>query len=93
MTGLRSVLLGGALALSLLSWSDVVQADEPGRHPYYIHALSNLRAARWLLGHRSADLGISIHEEVAQREIEAAINETKRAAWYDGKNLNDHPPV
>ena len=32
-------------------------------------------------------------ENVAIREIDAAIHELKQAAIDDGKDLNDHPPV
>lgn len=91
---MRSMILGAVVAVSLpMALPMAAQADEPGRHPYYVHALSDLRAARWLLAHRTEDLGISIHEELAIREIDAAIHEASRAAWFDGKNLNDHPPV
>jgi len=32
-------------------------------------------------------------EGIAIREIDAAIDEIKRAAIWDGKPLNDHPPI
>jgi hypothetical protein len=68
-------------------------ADLPGKHPYYLHALSDLRAARWMLQHRPGDAAVSGNEDVAITEIDAAIREIKRAAIDDGKNVDDHPTV
>jgi hypothetical protein len=65
----------------------------PAHHPAYLHALSDLRAARWLIEHRPGDWAQSADEAEAVRRIDAGINEIKRAALDDGKNLNDHPPV
>ena len=73
--------------------SFVVQADSPGRHPYYLHALSDLRAARWMVEHRPGDASVSGHEDVAISEIDQAIGEIKRAAIDDGKNIGEHPNV
>jgi hypothetical protein len=66
-------------------------ADSPGTHPYYLHALSDLRSARWMLEHRPADAAVSGQEDVAISEIDAAIGEIKHASIDDGKNLQDHP--
>ena len=68
-------------------------ADMPGKHPYYLHALTDLRAARWLLEHRPGDAKVSGDEDVAITRIDEAINEIKRASIDDGKDLHDHPPV
>lgn len=62
-------------------------------HPAYLHALSDLRGARWLLSHRPGDLRVTVDEEAAVDRINEGINEIKRAAFDDGKNLDDHPPV
>ena len=63
-----------------------------GRHPAYLHALSDLRAARAHLERH--DGGELRHEEKeAIHAIDDAINEIKKAAIDDGKYLNDHPPV
>ena len=66
-------------------------ADSPGAHPYYLHALSDLRAARWMLEHRPGDAAVSGQEDIAISEIDAAINEIKHASIDDGKDLKDHP--
>jgi hypothetical protein len=65
----------------------------PGKHPGYLHSLSDLRASRWFLYHQPGDSAVSGDEDVAITQIDAAINEIKRASIDDGKDLNDHPPV
>jgi hypothetical protein len=83
-------LLSGLL-LAVLPFA--ANADMPGKHPYYLHALSDLRAARWMLSHRPGDPAVSAQEDVAITEIDKAIGEIKKASIDDGKNLEDHPPV
>jgi len=82
------MMFGGLLMLPLLA-----NADLPGKHPYYLHALSDLRTARWMLEHRPGDAAVSGNEDIAITEIDAAIREIKHAAIDDGKNVNDHPNV
>jgi len=65
----------------------------PGKHPGYLHALSDLRAARWFLYHQPGDAKVSGDEDVGITEIDAAIGEIKKASIDDGKDLNDHPSV
>src|SRR5271170_4247522 len=65
----------------------------PGKHPGYLHSLSDLRAARWFLYHQPGDSIVASDEDLAITEIDAAIGEIKRASLDDGKNLNDHPAV
>ena len=84
------LLLSGLL---LVAVPFVANADMPGKHPYYLHALSDLRAARWLLEHRPGDAAVSGQEDVAITEIDKAIGEIKRASIDDGKDIHDHPPV
>jgi hypothetical protein len=79
------------LGLTVAALPLVGRADLPGKHPYYLHALSDLRAARWMLEHRPGDPAVSGQEDVAVTEIDRAMAEIKRAAIDDGKNLNDHP--
>jgi hypothetical protein len=84
-------LLSGTLWLVLASFA--AQADLPGKHPYYLHALSDLRAARWMLEHRPGDAAVSAQEDIAISEIDGAIGEIKRAAIDDGKDIHDHVGV
>jgi hypothetical protein len=67
-------------------------ADTPGRHPAYLHALTDLRDARAHLEHFSSD-PVDHEEEHAIENIDKAINEIKRAAIMDGKDIQDHMPV
>jgi hypothetical protein len=65
----------------------------PGAHPAYLHALTDLRTARWFLYRQPGDARVYADEDAAIREIDAAIGELKRAAIDDGKPLEDHPQV
>lgn len=68
------------------------KAAAQGKHPAYLHALSDLRFARALLDRH--DGGELRHEEKeAIHQINEAIDEIKRAAIRDGKDLDEHPPV
>lgn len=63
-------------------------------HPAYLHGLADLRAARWMVDHRPAANWVQSKEELAAvNEIDAAINEIKRAAIDDHKDLRDHVGV
>jgi hypothetical protein len=62
-------------------------------HPYYLRALSDLRAARWMINHRPGNLQKTVDEEEAVRQIDKAIFEIKKASIDDGKDVNDHPKV
>jgi hypothetical protein len=66
-------------------------ADVPGHHPGYLHALTDLRDARWNLEHRPGDPAVSAQEDVAITEIDQAIDAVKRAAIADGKDLYNRP--
>ena len=65
----------------------------PGKHPGYLHALTDLRTARWFLYHQPGDRKVYAGEDVAIQETDAAINEIKRASIDDGKDINDHPNI
>jgi hypothetical protein len=62
----------------------------PTMHPAYLHALSDLRYARFLLEKPAKPL-VKWDENAAIREIDAAIAEIKGAAIDDGKPLGEHP--
>jgi len=65
----------------------------PGPHPAYMHALSDLRAARHYLKDGWAWEPVRRDDDAAIREIDAAINEIKLAAINDGKSENDPYPI
>jgi hypothetical protein len=68
-------------------------ADDPGRHPAYLHALTDLRHARAHLERGTWSGRMDKEEDHAIAEIDKAIGEIKHAAIDDGKDLNDHPAV
>ncbi len=70
----------------------VAPVGPPPKHPAYLHALSDLRAARGWLS-RPAGLAVKWDENRAIRQLDAAINEIKHASIDDGKPLEDHPPL
>ncbi|SMC27956.1 hypothetical protein SAMN02745857_03053 [Andreprevotia lacus DSM 23236] len=78
-------------AIALLA-SLAAHADNPGDHPYYLHALTDLRDARAHLEHLDSDR-VDHAEEKAIAEIDAAIGEIKHAAIDDGKDIHAHEPV
>lgn len=61
-------------------------------HPAYLHAASDLRYARALL-ERPDSPAVVADEEYAVGQIDGALREIRRAAYDDGKDLRDHPPV
>lgn len=81
------------IAFCLALFATLSFADEPGHHPAYLHALTDLRHARAHLAHETDSGHMDREEEHAIVEIDKAIAEIKHAAIDDGKNLNDHPPV
>jgi hypothetical protein len=64
----------------------------PKDHPAYLHALTDLREARAHLRHPDGG-ELREQEKKAVHELDKAIDEIKKAAIDDGKDLNDHPPV
>jgi hypothetical protein len=78
-------------AIAAIAATTASATDLPGHHPAYLHALTDLRDARWNLEHRPGDAAVSGQEDVAITEIDRAIAEARKAAGEDGKNLADHP--
>jgi hypothetical protein len=78
------------LAISPVALSPAAaEAQVPGPHPAYLHALSDLRAARHYLNDGWAWEPVRRDDNAAIHEIDAAIGEIKRAAIDDGKGMND----
>jgi hypothetical protein len=84
-----SAILAGLIAAA----APAAQAQVPGPHPAYIHALTDLRAARHYLNDGWAWEGVRREDNAAIGQIDAAIEEIKRAAIDDGKSLNDPYPI
>ncbi len=88
---LATPLLAALTVAATFASLNATAADLPGRHPSYLHALTDLRAARWNLEHRPGDAAVSAQENIAVVETDRAIQEAMRAAMEDGKNAEDHP--
>ncbi len=92
MRFVRTLLLTAGATLTLTSLT--MQAQEvPGPHPAYLHALTDLRAARHYLNDGWAWGPAKQEDDAAIREINAAIDVIKKAAIDDGKGLNDPFPI
>ncbi len=85
--------MGATGVAVLLAMPFAANADLPGKHPAYLHALTDLRTARWMLEHRPGDAAVSGHEDLAIAEIDKTIGEIRHAAIDDGKDIHDHPAV
>ena len=91
MTLLKSGLVTAAMLLSSVGGLQAQQV--PGPHPAYLHALSDLRAARAYLSEGFQWEPVRREDDHAIREIDLAIALIKQAAIDDGKPLGDHPPI
>jgi len=69
------------------------EAQVPGPHPAYLHALSDLRAARHYLNDGWAFEGVRREDNDAIMHIDKAIDEIKRAAIDDGKRVDEPFPI
>jgi hypothetical protein len=88
---LPAALLAGFAAAAFAAQGAL--ADQPGAHPAYLHALSDLRNARANLERKPGDAEVKWDESRAIADIDAAIGKIKAASIDDGKNLSDHPPI
>jgi len=80
-----------ALVVGIMTLTFCVSVQN--KHPAYLHALSDLRAARWMIEHRPGDW-VRMEDEIeAVRQIDGAINDIKKAAIDDGKDIGWHPAV
>jgi hypothetical protein len=91
MKNLSFLFVAACLSVSVQAKAGVTRTK--AAHPYYLHALSDLRAARWMIEHRPGNWQQTVDEVEAVKRIDAAIGEIKKASIDDGKNLEDHPKV
>jgi hypothetical protein len=82
-----------ACALGALLLPAAMFAQAPGKHPAYLHALSDLRMARAYLSAPNPNGMVDNNASQAIQQIDAAIGELKKASIDDGKNPNSHMPV
>lgn len=83
LTACSALALGAALVAP-------ASADFPGRHPFYVHAMGDLRYAHALLDHGSYRPGVDGQEDAALDDIARAYGDIKRAGLDDGKNVDEH---
>ena len=93
MNSKNKFILHGHVLLVVLFFAGCASQPPPSKHPAYLHALSDLGSARWMLEHRPGGAAVTAHENEAISEIDHAVAELKRAAIDDGKNVHDHPNV
>ena len=79
-------------AMLAVAFAAPVSADTPGPHPYYVHALNDLRHAAALENHPD-EINVVAEQRTALADIRAAIDAARRAAADDRKNLNETFPV
>jgi hypothetical protein len=82
-----------AVAVAILLPVSSLKADTPGKHPHYLHALTDLRTARALIEQRPGGGELHEQEKDAIHKINDAIKEIKQASIDDGKDIADHPPI
>jgi hypothetical protein len=90
---MREAMLAVAAVVAMSAPMALQAQQVPGPHPAYLHALSDLRAARHYLADGWAWGPVRHDDDVAIHEIDAAIDEIKRASIDDGKGLNDPFPI
>jgi hypothetical protein len=70
------------------------QAQWWQRHPKYLHAMSDLRMAYWLISHHEQNEPFARPEEThALKEIARAYQDLKDASIIDEKDINEQPPA
>ena len=87
---LTSLLATGAF----LALSTAAQAQWWQHHPHYLHAMSDLRTAYWLIVHREQMDPVARPEEnFARDQIRRAYQDLKDASIMDNKDIDDQPPA
>jgi hypothetical protein len=94
-TILRTSIVASLLAIAMIALMPIasLKADTPGKHPHYLHALTDLRTARALIEQRPGGGELHQQEKDAVHKINDAIKEIKAASIDDGKDIADHPPI
>ena len=82
-----------AAVIVLAGFSSPARAERPGKHPEYLHAIQDLKHARYNLERKEGDREMRWDAKVAISEVDAALDEIKEAAEHVGKDLEMHPPV
>jgi hypothetical protein len=83
---LTAPLLAALIPLGALAADPPAQ---PGKHPGYQHALTDLRAARWNIENRGGGARATAEEQDAIKQIDQVIIDVKRAAIEDNRALQE----
>jgi len=84
---------GAVIAVfAVLSSPSAVQASFFGDHPRYMHAIADLKTARVFIEEPSAP-NVRADQNNATAEIDAAVEEVKKAAKDDWKDTSNVPNV
>jgi hypothetical protein len=89
---MRLRLLGVMFIVAATALLATASVRAEGRHPRYLHARTDLRAAQFYLRVRE-EANVTRNLRAAAAEAEAAIKEVDRAAVIDHKDLDDHPHI
>jgi hypothetical protein len=89
---MRHRMLGLMLTVAATAVFAPASVHAEGRHPRYLHARTDLRAAQLYLRVRE-EPNVTRNLRAAAGEVEAAIREVDRAAVIDHKDLDDHPRI
>ena len=90
---MRTIILRVAAAAAFsAALASPALADTPGRHPHYVHAISDLRHARTLLWHAD-EPNVWVEQYDAVGDIDRAIRFAGDAARDDRKDVDDSFPV
>jgi hypothetical protein len=89
--GVRQMILIAAAGMALTPLAAHAQWWQ--KHPAYLHAMSDLREAYWMVEHRdSVNPMAKAEEQRAGMAIRAAYQSLKDASIVDGKDIVDQPP-
>jgi len=81
-------------ACAMLFAPVAAQAQWWQHHPKYLHAMSDLRMAYWLIAHREVnEPGARPEEGRALKETARAYQDLKDAAILDDRDIHDQPPA
>lgn len=86
---LKTLAMAAGSLLTLMLFVPSTPANAQG--PAYLHAISDLRSARAYLQMDGSPLGADAREK-AIKEISKAVDEMKKAAYRDGKDVWQSPP-
>jgi hypothetical protein len=90
----RTIKILALAAFAALTMPVAAQAQWWEHHPGYLHAMSDVRMAYWLIAHREGGDPMANHEEKrALKDVRYAYQELKDAAIMDDRNIDDQPPA